>query len=236
MIALCQEHAAKADGGYYPDEYLDRLKVEGRERSEAVKGSFDYLRRDAIAVIGSNVFYNVETIARVNGERAIYFRRDKDGYLLLNITLPTLEGGARAQIEDNIWTVDPRGIAVMDCPPRGRYIDVQFEDGDGFHVEYREYENADAYALKYPVAAELLRRVAFPVLVVEFWERSRDLLVEFGKRRTKSVANRTETSFSLFMDMRYGIISDPPLSASALSLLDEALARHNARLSARKRA
>ena len=69
MVALCSVHAAKADNGYYPDEYLRTLKQEGLGRAEAVRGEFDYLRHEILAVVGSSMYIRTDTILEINGER-----------------------------------------------------------------------------------------------------------------------------------------------------------------------
>jgi hypothetical protein len=44
MIALCQEHHDKADAGAFTLEQLRDMKRQGRERSETLKGRFDWVR------------------------------------------------------------------------------------------------------------------------------------------------------------------------------------------------
>ncbi|WP_152667217.1 hypothetical protein [Cellulomonas sp. FA1] len=230
MIALCSEHAGKADGNYYPDEYLDRLKSEGRGRSEAVQGTFDYLRLDMIAKIGSNVYYDVDTLVEINGEPAVYFGRDAAGYLLLNINLPAPEGGSRARLENNVWTVDP-GAERIDCPPRGRHIRVDFEDGDGFYVGFTEYPNAATYSAKNPSGRTLIDSLSFPVVVAEFWERSGSHLIEFGRNTTRFPSSRGSIAGSLFIGGPVGISYNSPPSPALLSSLNRALEDFNGRSS-----
>jgi hypothetical protein len=44
MIALCREHADKADHGSFTDDQLRELKQEGRSRAAEVRGRFDWMR------------------------------------------------------------------------------------------------------------------------------------------------------------------------------------------------
>ena len=57
MIALCLDHAAKADGGAFTDDQLRTLKKNGRQRAEEVRGQFDWMRRDLLAVVGGCFYY-----------------------------------------------------------------------------------------------------------------------------------------------------------------------------------
>lgn len=228
MIALCSEHAGKADGNCYPDEYLDALKAEGGSRSEAIQGTFDYLRLDMIAKIGSNVYYDIDTLVEIDGQPAVYFGRDAAGYLLLNIDLPAPEGGSRAKLENNVWTVDP-GAERIDCPPRGRHIRVSFEDGDGFYVGFTEYADAAAYQAKNPSTRELIDSVSFPVVVAEFWERSASRLIEFGRNATNFPSSHGSIAGSLFIGSPVGISYESPISTPLLSRISRALRDFNGR-------
>jgi hypothetical protein len=52
MIALCLDHAARADAGAFTNDQLRTLKREGRDRATAIRGRFDWMRRDLLAVVG----------------------------------------------------------------------------------------------------------------------------------------------------------------------------------------
>ncbi|WP_133202535.1 MULTISPECIES: hypothetical protein [Arthrobacter] len=56
MIALCREHADKADNRSYTDDQLRTLKKEGKGRGKSVSGRFDWMRQEMIAVVGGNAF------------------------------------------------------------------------------------------------------------------------------------------------------------------------------------
>jgi hypothetical protein len=185
MIALCLNHAGKADNGSYPNDYLSSLKREGVGLAQTVEGEFDYLRRDVIAVLGSGIYYETRTLLEINGERCIYFNRDKNGYLLLNLKLPTAAGEPRALMVDNVWVVPP-GAGKIVCPPRGRSLRVEFDNGDFFRIEFTDVESPVALKEKYPWTNvdALADEVTFPIAVVEFWERSSNSAIEIGRHAT----------------------------------------------------
>lgn len=179
MIALCSNHAAKADGGYYPDDYLLELKDKSATAPRPVVGEFDYLTRDLVVVVGSMAFYDVDTIVEIDGERCVYFNRDESGFLLLNFKMPSMDGGPRAWMEDNVWTVYP-GARNVECPPRGRFLKVEFDNGDGFDIDFRVACAPEEFESIVPGRRALAEAVKFPVTVARISERSRNGLIEFG--------------------------------------------------------
>lgn len=202
MIALCSNHAAKADQGYYPDDYFRRLKADGSGRAKSVQGQFDYLRRDLMVVVGSNAFYNVDTMLQIDGRRAVFFKRDADGYLLLNFQVPGVDGHPRAWMEDNVWLVPP-GAENIDCPPRGRYLDVRFDNGDRFRIEFTEFPDPQSFLGTYPYFHSLLDQVEFPLAVAEFWEKAEGAGVELGRGVTN--AGGLGLSQSIIRNVQLGI-------------------------------
>ncbi len=116
MIALCREHADKADHGAFTDDQLRELKREGRSRAAQVRGRFDWMRQDLLAVVGGNFYYEQRVIFQLGEIPCIWFDRDEAGYLLLNFKMPTISGRARAQIDQNFWSITPAVEKVI-CPP-----------------------------------------------------------------------------------------------------------------------
>lgn len=184
MIALCSNHAAKADGGYYPDDYFVELKKTAKGRAEPVSGWFDYLRRDLVVFVGATLFYEVETLVEIDGERCVYFNRDEDGFLLLNFKMPSLDGGPRAWMEDNLWVVDP-GAKCVESPPRGRYLKVAFENDDMFYIEFRDVDTPEEFSTRYPSHLNLAGEFSYPIAVARLYERSKNGVIEFGSRETR---------------------------------------------------
>jgi hypothetical protein len=185
MIALCREHADKADNGAFTDEQLRELKRVGIERAEQVRGRFDWMRRDLLTVVGSNFFVDITTVLSIGSRQCIGFRRDDDGYLLLNFTMPTLIGRPRAQIVDNFWSVVPDVNEVL-CPPSGRLVEVRYDNGDRFRVEFFTIESAPEFRERYtsPLGT-WVEELAYPLTVVEVWETAAGTQIEFGPYFTK---------------------------------------------------
>lgn len=190
MIALCREHADKADNGSFTDDQLRKLKLEGKPRSHEVRGRFDWMRRDLLAVVGGNFFYQTPIILQLGTNPCIWFDRDEDGYLLLNFKMPTISGHSRAQIDQNTWSVVPQVDEVV-CPPSGRLVEVSYSNGDKFRAEFYDAASPDELAARYPTSRTLdwSDDVNFPVTAVELWETTAGTTIEFGPRFSRMPGN-----------------------------------------------
>ena len=173
MIALCREHADKADNGSFTDEQLRRFKAEGRGRGRAVSGRFEWMRRDLLAHVGGNAYLRTPVVLEVGGEKAIWFNRNEHDELLLNFDLPSLSTTPRASIRDNVWTVSPDNVAELICPPSGRKLYIEYANGDLFHAEFSTVDDAGALQERLVGFGGLdWLRVDYPLTVVELWEKA----------------------------------------------------------------
>lgn len=144
MIALCREHADKADNGAYTDAQLREFKRQGVDRSTKVAGRFDWMRRQLLAVVGGNAYFEVPTIIEVEEKPAVWFERSAEGDLLLNFDMPTRSGSSRASMINNTWEVVPEEGASIICPSGGRSLQVAFADGDSLNVEFKSLSDRAA--------------------------------------------------------------------------------------------
>jgi len=119
MIALCADHHNKADAGAFPTEYLRDLK--SGKGLQALRGRFDWLRRDFVVIMGGA--YAAQTIVPLAyGDRpVISFHRDPDGFLLLNVDMPTASIAPRLRMWESTWY--QRGTPKdLESPPHGRLL------------------------------------------------------------------------------------------------------------------
>ncbi len=186
MIALCREHADKADNGAFTDDQLRELKRIGAARALTVRGRLDWLRRDLLAVVGGNFYYEQEIIFQVGSVPCIWFERDEDGYLLLNVRMPTISGRPRARIEGNFWTVVP-DVADVICPPGGRLVQIHYDNGDRFCVEFFTVAEPNELEARYPNRGikGWVSRCTFPLTVVELSETAAGTSLEIGPTFTR---------------------------------------------------
>ncbi|EHA14150.1 SEC-C motif domain-containing protein [Halomonas sp. HAL1] len=101
MIALCREHHIQADNGAFTKVQLHDFKKNGKENWSQVRGKFNWMRNRLLAVVGSNFYYETPVIFEFKEQPIIWFERDENDYLLLNLHMLSTSGEARAFIKNN---------------------------------------------------------------------------------------------------------------------------------------
>lgn len=188
MIALCAEHHKKADAGAYTAAQLRAFKG-NRVNAEAVKGTFDWLRNDLLAVVGGNFYYETLNVVRLDGQDVVWFHRDDDGYLRLNVQLLSLSPEPRATIEDNFWgnIGEP---ADLRSPPSGRLLEIRYSSGDWLSVEFLELGSEQEAFERYQ--SSLLTDdagIRFPITAVEVNLALAGTSISLAPRRTTLPGN-----------------------------------------------
>lgn len=163
MIALCAQHHKKADGGAYTNEQLHELKKD-QANADFVKGDLEWLRRDLLAVVGGNYYYETSKIIVVDGFDLVSLVRDDEGYLRLNVNLLSLAKEDRVVIKDNSW--ERIGIPLdLRSPPQGKELEVRYHNGDYIYLKFYELNSAEIAIKKY--GSNILRDLMYPITVVE---------------------------------------------------------------------
>jgi hypothetical protein len=182
MIALCAEHHAKADAGAYTKEQLRALK-ETPTRSQTVKGKFEWMRRDILAIVGGNFYYQTPVILQIRDNPIIWFNRDEESYLLVNILMLTTSGEPRMVIKDNFWLTlgNPTDLK---CPPSGKLLSVSYPNGDSLKVEFFDIQNQSDLTKRYPRTAPQQWGIPFPVTGVEIHNNVVGTKLNFGPKST----------------------------------------------------
>jgi hypothetical protein len=189
MIALCGEHHAMADGGAFTKEQLHDFKRRGAERAQELRGQFAWMRHSLLAVLGGNFYYETPVIFEFRGQPVIWFNRDEDGYLLLNILMLTASGEPRMQIQDNFWL--SRGNPDdLESPPSGKLLSARYSNGDALKIEFFELESAAAARTRYAEAQLERWPIPFPITAVEVCNRVGGTDIEFGPRETRLPGGR----------------------------------------------
>jgi hypothetical protein len=186
MIALCLDHAARADSGAFTPEQLRAFKRDGRKHSAAIEGRFEWMRQDLLAVVGGGFYYETPIIFQLGDHPCIWFKRDPHRYLMLNFWMPTVTAEGRARVIDNDWIVPPTA-ADIECPVSGRRLKVKYPNGDHVKFEFFDIQDRQALTARYPDAnmSGWLDRIALPSTGVEISERAANTPIEFGPRETK---------------------------------------------------
>lgn len=171
MVALCQEHHRKADAGAFTVEQLRVVKQVGVERAELVRGRFDWMRRDYLSIVGGNAYIDTPVLLEIQGVPAVWFTRNAQEETMLNFDFGGARELARVAIRDNFWTVSPRDVRDMKCPPSGKEILVHFKDGDVFHTRFTEIESPAQLAGAHAWTGRFATELTYPLTAVELWER-----------------------------------------------------------------
>ena len=183
MIALCGLHHPKADAGAYSKEQLREFKRRVAERAEEVKGRFEWMRHSLLAVVGGDFYYETPVVFQFRGEPSVWFNRDANGYLLLNVRMLSISRELRVVIEDNFWLKRGNPSELI-SPPHGRLLQVTYPNGDMLKTEFFELESVAAANERYPEATPENWDVPFPITAVEIHKKVGGTKLEFGPRET----------------------------------------------------
>jgi hypothetical protein len=180
MIALCATHHAKA-GAWTPDQ-IRAMKTAPEGRPE-VRGQFEWMREDVLAVIGGNFFYETPHMVVFHGEPMIWFERDQQRRLLLNLRVLTASGLPRTRLENNDWIIrgDPTDV---ESPPNGSRLRVRYDNGDDVSIRFREWADGSALEAEYPRALALGSTLRFPLVTAEVTVEVGGTDIKFGPKTT----------------------------------------------------
>lgn len=181
MIALCATHHSKA--GAWTVDQLRSMKSGSPDRPD-IRGRFEWMRQDVLAVVGGNFFYETPKMVVFRDEPMIWFDRDEDRRLLLNLRMLTTSGLPRTRLENNDWII--RGDPVdVESPPNGSRLRVRYENGDEICIRFREWAESEALDAVYPRALELGSCLRFPLVTAEINVEVGRTDVKFGPTTTR---------------------------------------------------
>ncbi len=166
MIALCLEHHKKADKGAFTNEQLYNMKKYTSSFKKTLQGSFDWLRNDLLVFAGATGV-NPGAIVSFWGKPTIWFNRDKNNNMLLNLDFSNVWSKDCLIMKDNLWTLTKNSIDVI-CPPSGHYIHVQYEGNDFIEIKFDTCRN-DEQAKKLMSHREyysISKYINFPITTV----------------------------------------------------------------------
>jgi hypothetical protein len=181
MIALCATHHAKA--GAWTVEQCRAMKSVPVGRPE-VRGRFEWMRDDVLAVIGGGFYYETPNMVVFRGTPMIWFNRDDQRRLLLNFRVLTTSGQPRLRLEDNDWIIrgDPQDV---ESPPNGSKLRVRYDNGDDISIRFREWNDASSLGGVYPRAMALGAQLRFPLVTAEISFEVGGTEISFGPTMTR---------------------------------------------------
>lgn len=182
MIALCATHHAKAAAWTADD--MRRMKRAPEDRPE-VQGRFEWMREDVLAVVGGNFYYETPNMVVFRDEPMVWFERDDQRRLLLNLRVLTVSGEPRTRLLNNDWIIRGKPTEV-DSPPNGSRLRVRYANGDDLSVRFREWLTAEALGNVYPRALAIGDELAFPLVTAEVALAVGGTNVKFGPTATQA--------------------------------------------------
>lgn len=182
MIALCATHHAKAHA--LTVDQVRQLKERSKVASASVRGRFEWMRQDVLAVIGGNYYHETPNMVVFKGRPLIWFERDNDNHLLLNLDMPTTSGEPRTRLLRNDWIIrgDPQDV---ESPPGGSSLRVRYANGDDVAVRFREWSDPHKLGEVHPVALRLGDELRFPLITAEVALNVAGTGISFGPRATR---------------------------------------------------
>jgi hypothetical protein len=151
MVALCRDHHPEADAGAFTPEQLREFKHAGRDRSRPVGAQINWMRQQLVAVIGGNFYVDVVVALQVQDHPVVWFGRDDQGNVLVNLRQLTTSHEPRMVMIENFWITEGTAEHDIECPPHGRLVKASYSNGDRLRVEFRSHESWDAFERRYPV-------------------------------------------------------------------------------------
>ena len=183
MVALCRQHHIEADNGAFTLEQLRAFKeIPASEHSRA-SGKLNWMRHKLLGFIGGTFYEDVQTILKIGEEKIIWFERDSEGFILLNLTLPTTNGPL-AIMRDNEWQNHFIEEDIV-CPPSSKKILIRYPENQHIEVMFFEVDSHDSLIKLNPKAEQFIDNISVPVTVVEVAYKIGD--IEFSSKKDVSI-------------------------------------------------
>jgi hypothetical protein len=200
MIALCATHHAKVAG--FTKAQLRDMK-RGSTSPADVSGRFDWMREDVLGVVGGNLFVDVPEMIHFKRRKIIWFERDTENRMLLNLSAPSPE--PRATLINNDWTLG-NDVADVESPPHGAFLRVRYLNGDDVSIRFREWASQRSLARLYPMVSRLDGQLAFPLVTAEVTLTLRALRIRMTPSATFGV--RSTAGRNIVMNTQFGMNLD----------------------------
>jgi hypothetical protein len=196
MIALCREHHIQADNRAFTNEQLHQLKQSGKDNWKQISGKFNWMRNRLLAVVGGNFYYETPVIFKYQEQPVIWFERDENNYLLLNLKMLTTSNEPRAYILNNEW-FNVGNEADIECPPSAKKVKICYPNGDLVSIEFFEINTIEDAHKRYPDARVSEWSIELPITAVEVTNTVAGSGLQFNAKETKlGMGNVMKNCFS----------------------------------------
>jgi hypothetical protein len=142
------------------------------------------MRNRLLAVVGGNFYYETPIIFKFKEQPVIWFERDENNYLLLNLYMLTTSDEPRAYMQNNEW-FNVGGEEDIECPPSAKKVKIKYPNGDLVSIEFFELNNVEDAAKRYPDAKVGDWPIELPITAVEVTNVVANSDLEFNAKETK---------------------------------------------------
>jgi hypothetical protein len=103
-----------------------------------------------VAVVGGNFFIDCPIAVRVQHIPVVWFGRDDEGSVLVNVQQLTTTSEPRMVMLDNFWISEGDGEHDIECPPSGRLVKASYANGDRLKIEFQSHPSAEDFHRRFP--------------------------------------------------------------------------------------
>lgn len=162
MIALCPTHHRRA--AEFSKSQL--LSMKRNPCAKEIGEKFLWLREEVVAIVGGNYYHETPHMVVFRGEPIVWYRRNEKNEMMFSFNMLTSSSEPRAYMRDNDWTILGNPSDVI-CGPVATRLEVEYPNGDGLYLRFREWASAEKLEKKHPRMAELRSSVTYPLSTVE---------------------------------------------------------------------
>jgi hypothetical protein len=123
----------------------------------------NWMRQQLVAVVGGNFYVECQIALRVMSYPVVWFTRDEQGQMLVNVQQLTGSGEPRMVMLDNFWITEGSAEHEIQCPPSGRLLRASYPNGDRLKVEFRSFETWEAFDRRYSKSPPKRRMPPLPL-------------------------------------------------------------------------
>jgi hypothetical protein len=146
---------------------MDQSRIRGRQRSvharpapgvqargprplRPARRANELDAQQLVAVVGGSFYVDCPIAVRVMSYPVIWFSRDEDGQVLVNLQQLTSSGEPRMVMLDNFWITEGSAEHDIQCPPSGRLVKASYPNGDRLKIEFRSHDSWEKFDRRYP--------------------------------------------------------------------------------------
>jgi hypothetical protein len=160
MIALCRDHHPEADAQAFTEDELRELKRTGRDKDRLLGARLNWMREQLLIRVGGVFYYETPIAVRIGDTPIVWFRRNENNRVLVNLSMPSASGEPRLEMRDNFWLTEGANLRVLNCPPSGRVIQARYSNDDMLRIEFRNIASLEELDRRYQTRAPKPKRRA----------------------------------------------------------------------------